>query len=100
MFDTIKLMAKAKEFQERMKTLQEDLAQRQTTASSPGGEVTAIVDGRLQLLRVRIDPTKLGEPTDFEALEQHVRIAVASAQQQTAEMIQREMAKLSSEMGL
>ncbi len=103
MFDSIKnlaglpaMMAKARDMQEKMKTLQEGLATRQFSATSPDGSVTAIVDGKLALLRVRIAAL----PSDTNTLEMAVVAAVAEAQNNAALSIQSEMEKLTSDMGL
>jgi nucleoid-associated protein EbfC len=94
------MLAKAREMQERLGPLQQELATRQVSAESENGVVTAIVNGRLELLRVRIDREKLPEPGDDSALESHVVQAVAMAQNKAAMMIKTEMEKLANDMGL
>lgn len=106
MFDALKglgnlpgLMAKAREMQEKMKAFQEQLAQRQFTSDAAGGAVTAIVNGRMELVKVRIDKTKV-DPNDIELLEDIIVAAVVSAQAKAAGSIQQEMAKMSADLGL
>ena len=106
MFDAFKnignlgsLMTRAKEMQEKMKTMQEDLAKRQISADSGGGMVTATVNGRLELVKLRIDKTKI-DPTDTEMLEDLTVAAVSAAQAKAAQMMQSEMGKLAGELGL
>src|SRR6478672_8628577 len=74
MFDALKnlgslpgLMAKAREMQEKMQAMQEEMARRQVSAEAAGGMVEATVNGRLELVRVRIDKTKI-DPADTEML--------------------------------
>ena len=62
MFDNLKnlanlpgLMAKAREMQDKMQTMQEELARKQVTADAGGGMVTAIVNGRMEVVKIRID---------------------------------------------
>lgn len=93
------LMAKAKEMQEKMKAFQEQLAQRQFTSDAAAGAVTAIVNGRMELVKVRIDKTKL-DPNDTELLEDVIVAAVVSAQAKAAATIQQEMGKMSADLGL
>lgn len=107
MFDNLKnlanlpaLMAKARDMQEKMKSMQADLAQKQVSADSGGGMVTAICNGRLELVKIRIDKDKLADPSDFEMLEDLIVAAVVSAQARAAEMMQEEMQKLMQDAGV
>jgi len=106
MFDALKnlgslpgLMAKAREMQEKMQAMQEEMARRQVSAEAAGGMVEATVNGRMELVRVRIDKAKI-DPTDTEMLEDVIVAAVRAAQQKAAEMMQAEMQKTAGEMGL
>lgn len=93
------LMAKAREMQDKMKAVQEDLARRQFASDAGAGAVTAIVNGRLELVKVRIDKSKL-DPNDTELLEDVIVAAVVSAQAKAAAGIQEEMAKVSAGLGV
>jgi hypothetical protein len=106
MFDALKnignlgsLMTRAKEMQEKMKAMQDELGKRQVSADSGGGMVTATVNGRMELIKLRIDKTKL-DPTDTDMLEDLTVAAVSAAQAKAAQMVQSEMSKLASDMGL
>ena len=106
MFDALKglgnlpgLMAKAREMQDKMKAMQEDLARRQVTADAAGGMVEATVNGRLELVKLRIDPSKI-DPTDTEMLEDVIVAAVAAAQNKASDTAKEEMQKMAAEMGL
>ena len=106
MFDAFKnlgglgdLMAKAKQMQEQMKTLQEELARKQITADAGGGMVQATVNGRLELVKLKIDKSKV-DPNDTEMLEDVIVAAVHGAQAKAAEMMQAEMKKAAGDMGL
>ena len=46
---------------QRMNEAQEELAQKTVEAQSGGGMVTAVVDGRQELVSLRIDPGRLRE---------------------------------------
>jgi nucleoid-associated protein EbfC len=117
MFDSLKnlanmgsMMTKAREFQDRMKRLQDEMALKRVSAEAGGGLVTATVSGRMELLRLRIDPTRFGlnsadsqvpmTPADFEMLEDLIVAAVSAAQAQAAHLVRDEMARLAAEMGL
>ena len=106
MFDGLKnlanlpsLLAKAREVQEKMKQVQDELAQKQVSADSGGGMVTAVVNGRLQVVSIRIDKSKV-DVNDTEMLEDLIVAAINSAQVKAAEMIKQEMAKVSTDLGL
>jgi nucleoid-associated protein EbfC len=107
MFDALKnlgnlpgVMAKAREMQDKMKAMQEELAKRQVSADAGGGIVTAIVNGRMELVKLRIDKSKIDIEKDTELLEDVIVAAVAAAQNKAAGMMQQEMSRITSEMGL
>jgi DNA-binding YbaB/EbfC family protein len=106
MFDSLKnlgglggLMAKAREMQEKMKTIQDELAKKTVSADAAAGVVTATVNGKLELMKVRIDKTKI-DVNDTELLEDLIVAAVHAAQVKAADMIREEMGKAAGEMGL
>ncbi len=93
------LMARAKEMQDKMKLVQEELARKQFSADAGAGMVTAIVNGRLELVKIRIDKDKL-DPADTELLEDLIVAAVVNAQAKAAAGIQEEMSKVTAGLGL
>lgn len=106
MFDALKnlgnmgqLMTRAREMQGRMQQLQQDLAARQVTADAGGGMVQATVNGRLELLSIKIDKTRVN-PADTEMLEDLVVAATRAAQTKAAAMAAQEMQGLAGELGL
>src|SRR3954465_13169804 len=106
MFDALKglgnlggLMAKAREMQTKMKEVQEELGRKQISSDAGGGMVEAIVNGRMELVKVRIDKSKI-DVNDTELLEDMIVAAVHGAQLKAAEMTKAEMAKLAGDMGL
>lgn len=107
MFDSFKnlanlpaLLSKAREMQEKVKQLQEELSRKQVSADAGGGMVTAIVNGKLELVKLRIDREKLTDPNDLEMIEDLTVAAVSAAQRKAAEMVQEEMAKIAGDVGL
>jgi nucleoid-associated protein EbfC len=106
MFDNLKnlanlpgIMAKAREMQEKMKQMQEEAARKQVSADSGGGMITAIVNGRMELIKIRIDKSRV-DVNDTEMLEDLIVAAVNAAQMKAAEMMKQEMAKVASDVGL
>ena len=107
MFDALKnlgslpgLMAKAREMQDKMKAMQEELARKTVTAAAGGGAVNATCNGRLELVRLKIEKDRLPDPNDTEMLEDLIVAAVHAAQNKAAEMAKGEMQRAASEMGL
>src|SRR5436190_6569898 len=106
MFDNLKnlanlpgMLAKAREMQEKMKAMQDELARKQLSADAGGGMVSAVVNGRLELVKVHIDKTKV-DPNDTEMLEDLIVAAVSAAQNKAAQMMKEEMSKMASDIGL
>jgi hypothetical protein len=106
MFDNLKnianlpaLMAKAREMQEKMQQMQEELARKQVSADSGGGMVSAVVNGRMEVVKVHIDKSKV-DVNDTEMLEDLIVAAINAAQVKASDMMKDEMGKMASEMGL
>ncbi len=105
MFDDLKnlnlgdLMKKAQEMQGQMQRIQEELARKQVTADAGAGMVRATVNGKLELVKLAIDKSKI-DPADTEMLEDVIVAAVAAAQRRAGEMIKQEMEKAAGGMGL
>ncbi|MDB5173628.1 MAG: hypothetical protein JWN51_2401 [Phycisphaerales bacterium] len=93
------LMAKYREMQEKMKAAQEELSKRQISADAGGGMVEATVNGRLELVKVRIDKARV-DLNDTELLEDLIVAAVHAAQVKAGDMIQTEMQKVTADLGL
>lgn len=106
MFDALKnlgnlgdLMKKARDMQDQMQRMQEELARKHITADAGGGMVQATVNGKLELVKLKIDKTRI-DPTDTEMLEDVIVAAVHAAQVRAMESAQEEMRKAAGDMGL
>ena len=99
MFDINQLMKQAQEVQGKMKLMQESLARKHITADAGGGMVQATVNGKLELLKLKIDKTKV-DVSDVELLEDAIVAAVAAAQNRATENMKQEMQKAAGEMGI
>lgn len=82
------LFKQAQQLQERLAKVQEEAGARTVESSAGGGMVKATVNGRLELVRLQIDPSVL-QGGDVQMLEDLVTAAVnqavRAAQQQMAE---------------
>ena len=97
MTDIQQLMQMGQQLQARMAQLQEELAAREISASSGGGMVTAMVDGKGTVTRIVIDPTVV-DPRDVEMLEDLVLAAITEAQGKAQGQYQEDMRKAAGGM--
>ena len=106
MFDMLKnlgnlgdIMKKAKAAQDRIQAVQDELARKQVTADSGAGMVTATCNGKMELISLKIDKSKV-DPNDVEMLEDLVTAAVRAAQALAADLLKQEMQKAAGDLGL
>ena len=97
--DLFKMLGQFKELQGKMQQMQDELAQRTFTAMAGGGAVTVDVDGKLQLRRVRLDPSVVN-PADVAGLEDLILVATTEAQRKAAGAMQLELQKLTGGLNL
>jgi len=96
----IEMMRKARELQETMQRVQEELGKQTVTADAGGGMVSAVVNGRLEVVKVRIDRSKIDPAGDTEMLEDVITAAIAAAQAKAAAMTQERMRRMAADAGL
>lgn len=87
------LMKQAQKLQARMAEIQEELGRRTVTAQAGGGMVEATVNGRQELVSLRIDP-EVANRDDIEMLQDLVTAAINEALNRSREMVAQEMSKL------
>ena len=97
MKDLRSLVEKAQEMQARLAKLQEELGGRTVSASAGGGMVTAVVNGRQEIVEVRIEK-EVVNPGETGLLQDLVRGAVNEALSRSRRMIAEEMAKVTGGM--
>jgi len=98
-FDIGGLFRQAQALQEKLSSVQEELAARTVDASAGGGMVTAVVNGKLELLQVRIDPSLL-ESADVAMLQDLIVAAVNEGIRGAQKMMAEEMSKLTGGLGI
>jgi DNA-binding YbaB/EbfC family protein len=106
MFDALKnlsnlpsLLSKAREVQEKMQQAREELGRKTVSADAGGGMVEATVNGQLELVKLRIDKSRI-DLNDTEMLEDLTVAAVRAAQKKAGEMVRQEMEKATGGLGL
>ena len=98
-FDLSGLFRQAQQLQERLTSVQQELAGRTVEASAGGGMVTAVVNGKLEVVQVRIDPSLL-DGRDLEMLQDLVVAAVNEGIRSAQKMTADEMGKLTGGLGI
>jgi DNA-binding YbaB/EbfC family protein len=100
--DMGKLFRLAGQMKTKLPQLQEQLARSEYTAEVGGGAVVATVNGRLELVGIKIKPDALGteEGRDFEMLEDLIKAGVAAAQQKAADAAGQAMKELTGGMDI
>jgi DNA-binding YbaB/EbfC family protein len=93
------LFKQAQGLQERLQRVQEEAATRTVEAASGGGMVRATVNGRLELLKLSIDPAVLRDG-DVAMLEDLVIAAVNQALRSAQQQMADEMSKLTGGLKL
>ncbi|MFO1462984.1 MAG: YbaB/EbfC family nucleoid-associated protein [bacterium] len=97
--DMNKLMKQAQKMQREMAQKQEALAQREFEASSGGGMVTARINGKQELLSLKIEPDVV-DKSDIPMLQDLIVAAVNEAHRRAAEDMQKEMSSLMGGLGM
>lgn len=79
------MLAQVQQMQEDMLAAQEELADEQVEATAGGGMVTVLVNGRQEVLSVRIDPEAV-DPDDVDMLQDLVVAGVNEALRKAKEI--------------
>jgi len=93
------LLKQAQQFQQRMATVQEELAGKVVTGTSGGGMVTATVNGKGELVDLAIEQG-LVNPAEVAMLQDLVMAAVNDGLNKARELGKQEMGKLTGGLNL
>jgi len=88
-----KMMKQVQKMQASLAKLQEELEEKVVEASSGGGAVKVKVNGKQEVLELKIDPEAV-DPDDIGMLEDLVLAAVNEALKKAQEMVNEEMGKI------
>ncbi len=97
--DMAKLMKDMQKMQQEMLDAQEALLTTRVEATSGGGAVKAIVNGKGRLVDLEIQPDAV-DPDDVEMLQDLIVTAIKEAEEQAEEMEKTKMESLTSGMAL
>jgi len=94
-----KMMKQAQKIQKEMARIQEELKDKIVEASSGGGMVTVKVNGKQEVLEIKIKP-EVVDPEDVEMLEDLILAAVNEAIKNSQELAASEMAKITGNLNI
>jgi nucleoid-associated protein EbfC len=86
-------MKQAKKMQERIASIQAELEGKTVEATAGGGMVTVVVNGKFELLSLKIDK-EVVNPVDVDMLEDLIIAAVNEGIRKAQEMATAEMSKI------
>src|SRR5690606_22339037 len=93
------LMKQVQDMQSRMAEAQEKLTALEITGSSAAGMVQATLNGKMDLRRLKIDPSLIN-PDESEVLEDLIVAAVSDAKGKMEARLQEEMSKFTGGLPL
>jgi len=86
------LVRQAQKMQQDVKRAQDELSKRIVEGSAGGGVVKAYVNGKMKLIKLKIDK-EVVDPEDVEMLEDMITAAYTDAARKAEEMVEKEMSK-------
>ena len=93
------MLKQAQKIQEDMAALQEDLEGREYEVSAGGGVVGVKINGKREILDIRIEP-EIVDPDDIETLSDILVAAVNEAIKKVDSVSAEEMEKITGDMGM
>jgi DNA-binding YbaB/EbfC family protein len=97
--DMAKMMQAAKDMQEKVERLQEDLANIKVQGESGGGLVRATATAKGELTALEIDPS-IFVASEKELVEDLILAAIKDAQRRANDRSQQEMSRMTEGLGL
>nr|WP_321532739.1 YbaB/EbfC family nucleoid-associated protein [uncultured Desulfuromonas sp.] len=93
------MMKQAQQMQQKMARIQEEVAKQEIEASAGGGMVTVVVNGKQEILSIKIDPNVV-DPQDVDMLQDLILVATNEAVRKSQDIMQQEMSKLTGGMNI
>lgn len=93
------LMKQAQQMQSKIAQLQKELDTREVETSSGGGMVKVKVNGKQELLEIKINQDCV-DPNDVEMLEELVMTAINQGLKESSEMVSNAMNKVTGGMSI
>lgn len=93
------MMKQVQKMAEETQRIEEELGNERIEASSGGGMVTAVANGKQEILEIKIDP-QVVDPDDVEMLQDLVVSAVREALEKSTEMKQSRLEALTGGLNI
>lgn len=93
------MMKQMQKMQKQMEDMQKQMEEKEIEASAGGGVVTATVNGKKELLKIKIDEAAV-DPDDVEMLEDLIMAAVNEAMNKAEDMMNSEMQKVTGGLNI
>ena len=93
------MMKQVKKMQEQMEKAQQDIEEKEFESTSGGGVVSATVNGRKEVIAIKIDPDVI-DPEDGEMLEDLIIAAINDAMKKADEYSGQTMGKLTGGLNI
>lgn len=93
------IMRQAQAIQEKMAKAQEEMAGKKVEASSGGGMITVVANGKQEIVSIKIDPEVIGQ-NDKEMIEDLMLAAVNEALRKSRDLIAEEMKAVTGGIGI
>ncbi len=97
--DLMGMMKQAKELQEKMQALQEEVGALEVEGTSGGGLVSVVMTGKSEMKRLRIDPSLI-KPEEAEILEDLIVAAVNDARAKAEAVLADKMREMTGGLQL
>ena len=95
----MQMMKQAQKMQENLLKMQQEMETKEYEATAGGGVITAVANGKHELLRVTIDPEAV-DPEDVEMLQDMVVAAVNEAMRKADDDSAANMSRLTGGLNL
>jgi nucleoid-associated protein EbfC len=93
------ILKQAQQMHSRISQLQEEMAQKTVETSSGGGMVNVVMNGKQEILSLRIDPEVVNRD-DVEMLQDLIAAAINEAIRKSQEMMTEEMKKVTGGLNI
>jgi DNA-binding YbaB/EbfC family protein len=93
------MLRQAQKMQQEIKRAQDELAKRIVEGSAGGGVVKAFVNGKMYLVKIKIDK-EVVDPEDVEMLEDMITAAYTDASRKAEAMVENEMSKFTGGLNI
>lgn len=93
------VLKQAQKMQEEMERIQQETEEENIEATSGGGAVKVVVNGKKELVEIKLDPDAV-DPDDVETLEDLIMAAVNEAVKRAEDMMEERMGAITGGMSI